>query len=116
MSARIYSLVITKLPDTSEPAEPVITTNVQKVSDVVTENDGKAAVGYVAEFAIQGTKSVNGCTWSITPSGSDTPQIVESIFTGPTIEDSTVLFGLVVTSEKDKAYELSNIDVSAELK
>lgn len=116
VSARIYSLVITKLPDTSEPAEPVITTNVQKVSDVVTENDGKAAVGYVAEFAIQGTKSVNGCTWSITPSGSDTPQIVESIFTGPTIEDSTVLFGLVVTSEKDKAYELSNIDVSAELK
>ena len=116
VSARIYSLVITKLPDTSEPAEPVITTNVQKVSDVVTENDGKAAVGYVAEFAIQGTKSVNGCTWSITPSGSDTTQIVESIFTGPTIEDSTVLFGLVVTSEKDKAYELSNIDVSAELK
>lgn len=116
VSARIYSLVITKLPDTSEPAEPVITTNVQKVSNVVTENDGKAAVGYVAEFAIQGTKSVNGCTWSITPSGSDTPQIVESIFTGPTIEDSTVLFGLVVTSEKDKAYELSNIDVSAELK
>ena len=119
VSARIYSLVITKLADTPEPEEPSVTSTVTKVGDAVTENEGDAAVGYTAKFDITGSKAVNGCTWSVTPSGSDTAQTAESSLNngeGTTITDSSVIFGLVVTAEKDKAAELYSIQVSAELK
>lgn len=119
VSARIYSLVITKLADTPEPEEPSVTSTVTKVGDVVTENEGDAAVGYTAEFDITGSKIVNGCTWSVMSSESDTAQTAESSLNdgeGTTITNSSVIFGLVVTAEKEKAAELGSIQVSAELK
>lgn len=119
VSARIYSLVITKLADTPKPEEPSVTSTVNKVGDVVTENEGDAAVGYTAEFDITGSKIVNGCSWSVTLSESDTAQTAESSLNngeGTTITNSSVIFGLVVTAEKEKAAELGSIQVSAELK
>lgn len=120
-NARIYSLRVAPYGSTAveEPEEPSVTSTVTKVGGAVTENEGDAAVGYTAKFDITGSKAVNGCTWSVTPSGSDTAQTAESSLNngeGTTITDSSVIFGLVVTAEKDKAAELDSIQVSAELK